>query len=214
MVDATIPESLLTIAKFLGFIDPWSTIWNIIAYATSIVVVWTIRRDDEFRNKVITLCALILALYADIFLGNPVFMSLQMLIVISGGLVWMKMPPLLSRFTTLAIATVAYVSLFAIGAIKFKIWPLDDFLIFVGPLGLVCIAFALTTFPKNLGFLLFAIGGALLAAYIFAAKAWVFFGLYVIFALISMRDYVLKTRASASARPKNQNSWYVQKIIK
>jgi len=213
MVDATTFENLFALAnflaKFLGFTSPRSTIWNIVAYATSIIVVRAIRLDDKLRNIVMTICAPILALYAGIFLGNPVFTLLQILIGISGILIWVKMPPPLPKLLTLTFAASAYALLLKLGAVKFNIKSLDDFLIFVGPLGLVCIAFALTTFPKNLGFLLFAIGGAFLIGYALISKAWIFFILNIIFSLVSMRDYVLKTRASIPAKIKDPNSWQI-----
>lgn len=212
MVDAAISESLLALAKLLGFTDIWSTIWNIIAYATAIAVVRAIRLDDQLRNVVMTVCAPILALYAGVFLGNPVFMSLQILIGISGTLVWAKMPPPLPKLLTLLFTAGAYALLFKLGAVKFSIKSLDDFLIFAGPLGLVCIALALATFPKNSGFLLFAVGGAFLTGYALASKAWVFFILNIIFSLVSARDYVIKTSALISAGTKNSNSWHAQKL--
>lgn len=211
VVYAPTSEGLLALTKLLGFTTIWSAVWNIIAYATSAVVIGAIRLDDKLRNIVMTTCAPILALYAGIFLGNPIFTCLQILIGISGIVTWAKMPPPLPKIITLTFAAGTYVILFKFGAIRFNIKSLEDFLIFVGPLGLVCIAFALTTFPKNLGFLLFAIGGVFLFGYAVAAKAWVFFVLNVIFALISMRDYVLKTQVSTSAKTKNPNSWRTQK---
>lgn len=211
MVDATISESLLALAKLLGFNDIWSTIWNIIAYATAIAVVRAIRLDDKLRNIVITICAPILALYAGVFLGNPVFMLLQILIGISGVLILAKMPPPFPKVLTLTFAAGAYIFLFGVAVLKLEIKSLDDFLFFAGPLGLVCIAFALTTFPKNLGFLLFAIGGAFLTGYALVSKAWVFFILNIIFSLVSMRDYVSKT---ANRADHIENRWLAQKLDK
>lgn len=211
MADATGWDGLLILAEVLGFNDIWSTFWNTIAYAASIVIVLAIRQDDKLRNMVITICAPVLAVYAGVFLGNPVFMSLQILIGISGAMIWAKTPPPLPKILTLILTAGIYSFLFWVGALKFKVGALSDFLIFAGPLGLACIAFALTTFPKNSGFLLFAIGGAFLTGYALVAEAWVFFGLNAIFALISMRDYMLKTETRTDHK---ENRWIAQKFDK
>ena len=170
-----------TVIDFFGFTDPVSGIWNTVAYTAFIGIIIGVLWE-RCRDALITLGALALALYAGMFLHNPVFAALQALIVVSGLLKLAASPKRVAMGIMIALTVAAYLSLALSGAIV-DAWAL------VGSFGLLGIAFGLTVLPKNYGFLLMAAGGVLLIFYGFAVEAWVFFSLNIVFAIVSIRNW-------------------------
>ncbi|OGZ12431.1 MAG: hypothetical protein A2942_02335 [Candidatus Lloydbacteria bacterium RIFCSPLOWO2_01_FULL_50_20] len=85
----------------------------------------------------------------------------------------------------MSLTTLAYFLLAMNGAIADE-WSL------MGSFGFLGIAFGLAALPKKFGFLLLAIGGALLTIYAFHVSAWVFFTLNLIYFVESMRSWFKK----------------------
>ena len=163
-----------TLIEILGFTTLENGIWNTVSYLafTSIIigVFW-----ERGRNILITIGAGALALYAGIFLHNYLFTALQVLIIVSGVLQWLKVSqrPAMITVTFLTIATYVFL---AFNGIISNTWA------FTGSLGLLGIAFGLIILPKHYGFIIMAIGGVFLVLYAFNVQAWVFFLLNIFFA--------------------------------
>lgn len=169
-----------SLIEFFGFTSPNSTFWNLSAYLAFIVIIIGVLAE-KYRNILITCGAGVLALYAGIFLHDPLFTVLQTLIVLSGVLLSIKKLP---KDTAVAImiffTAAAYLLLLAGGAIT-------NVLALIGSIGLLGIAFGLTTLPKRCGFLLMALGGILLIIYAAYISAWVFFFLNIFFTLANIK---------------------------
>ena len=165
-------EELLNL---LGFTTVASSAWNTIAYAAFIAIIVGVFYERH-RNALFTIGAAVLVAYAYFFLGNPLFATLQVLIMISGLLRWKKVNRRFSIMAMLMLTALAYAYLYLTGAIM-DIWSL------AGSLGLLGIAFGLILLPKRYGFLIMAVGGSLLVFYAFHVAAWVFFLLNIFFAI-------------------------------
>lgn len=152
--------------------------WNIVAYLAFIGIIigvfW-----EKYRNLLVTVGAFVLMLYAGIFLHNPLFATLQLVIVISGVLSLLKSSKLFSICLLTLSTAVSYLYLVLNGAIT-NIWA------FIGSLGLLCIAFGLVILPKPLGFLVMAAGGVFLTIYAFTVSAWVFVFLNLFFTIANI----------------------------
>ncbi len=169
------------LVEFFGFTTPASSIWNVAAYAAFVGIIIGVS-SERYRNILFTIGAGILALYAGIFLHNPLFTALQTLVVISGLLQLAKVSkrPTMVAMVTFTIA--AYILLVWSGAIV-------NAVSFVGSFGLLGIAFGLAVLPRHYGFLVMAVGGALLVVYAFTVAAWVFFFLNIFFAFENIRTW-------------------------
>ncbi len=167
--------------EFFGFTTLANSIWNAVAYMAFIGIIIAVLWE-RYRNVLMTLGAAILASYAGFFLYNPLFTTLQALIVVSGLLQLMKAPKRTSMAVLMTLTVVAYLFLTLSGAVADG-WAL------IGSLGLLGIAFGLAVLPNRYGFLLMAVGGVLLIFYAFAVKAWVFFFLNIFFAVANIRTW-------------------------
>ena len=156
--------------------------WNVVSYAAFIAIIIGVF-SETYRNTLITLGAAVLAVYAGIFLKNPLFATLQALIVVSGFLQWAKLRRYYAMIAMAALTVVAYSFLYLSGAIA-------DGYALVGSLGLLGIAFGLVTLPNRSGFLLMAFGGILLVIYAFHVGAWVFFFLNIFFTIANLHTWV------------------------
>ncbi len=167
------------LAGFFGFTTLAGVIWNSVAYLAFILIIIGVF-SDRYRNILMTFGAAVLALYAAIFLHNPLFAALQTLIVVSGFLQLAKVSKRTAMATMVIFTAVAYLFLALNGSIA-NIWAL------LGSLGLLGIAFGLVALPQHNGFLLMATGGVLLIVYAFTVAAWVFFLLNVFFTVANIR---------------------------
>ena len=167
-----------TLIEIFGFTTLENSVWNATAYLAFINIIvgvfW-----ERGRNTLITIGAGTLSLYAGVFLHNYLFTALQVLIVISGILQWIKISqrPAMITMTLLTVAT--YIFLATNGIIN-DIWA------FTGSLGLLGIAFGLIILPKHYGFIIMAMGGVFLVLYAFNVQAWVFFLLNIFFAIANI----------------------------
>jgi len=172
---------LETFLGFLGFTTVANSIWNATSYvAFTIIIVGVF--SERYRNILITLGAAALAVYALVFLKNPLFATLQTLIVISGLLQMVKLRRNFAVTAMIVLTVVAYAFLHLSGAITGG-WAL------VGSFGLLGIAFGLIILPERYGFLLMAAGGLLLIVYAFHVAVWVFFFLNIFFAIANIHTW-------------------------
>ena len=170
-----------TVLDFLGFATVAGTVWNAVSYAAFIVIIIGVY-SERHRNTLITLGAAVLALYAGIFLKNPLFATLQTLIVISGLLKLTKFSRRISMAAIILLTAAAYAILYGGGVIT-DTWSL------MGSFGLLGIALGLATLPRRYGFILMAIGGLFLIAYAFQVSVWVFFLLNIFFAIANIQAW-------------------------
>ncbi len=171
-----------TLLEFFGFTTLWGIVWNAAGYLAFISIIIGVF-SERYRNALITFAAGALALYSGIFLHNPLFTALEILIVISGLLQWTKISKRRAVAIMVMLTGLAYLLLLGGGAIT-DAWS------FVGSLGLLGIAFGLIILPKPFGFVLMAAGGVLLVVYGFAVEAWVFFFLNIFFVFANIRTWL------------------------
>lgn len=171
-------NAMQTLIEFFGFTDFTNALWNTVGYLALIIIIIGVF-SERYRNILITVGAGVLAYYAGIFLHNPMFATLQALIVFSGLLSITGTPKRPAMFIMIALTAAAYLFLITDGAIV-------DAWTFMGSLGLLGIAFGLIILPKHYGFILMAVGGTLLVIYAFAVAAWVFFFLNIFFIIANI----------------------------
>lgn len=172
------------LAEFLGFTSLNSSLWNVISYLAFIMIIVGVFYE-RYRNWLITMGAIALAIYAAAFLQNTLLTTLQIVITISGVLQLCQVSRNSAMRTMIGCTIAAYLFLIFKNAVA-DIWS------FIGSLGLLGIAFGLTILPKRCGFLIMATGGLLLVAYSFVIGAWVFFFLNIFFFIANIRAW--KTR--------------------
>jgi len=170
-----------TLLSFLGFSTIANSLWNTASYVAFIAIIIGVF-SDRCRNMLITSGAIVLAVYAEVFLKNSLFATLQVLVVVSGILQWTKLSRHYAVTTMATLTVVAYVFLYLNGAIA-------DGYALVGSLGLLGIAFGLVALPKRYGFLFMATGGVLLIIYAFHVTAWVFFFLNIFFTIANIHTW-------------------------
>ncbi len=167
--------------EFLGFTSLTSSLWNAASYLAFIAIIigvfW-----ERYRNWLITIGAMALAIYAAAFLKNTLLTTLQIVITISGILQLCRVSRNSAMRIMIGCTVAAYFFLIFKNAIA-DAWS------FVGSLGLLGIAFGLTILPKRYGFLVMAAGGLLLVAYSFIINAWVFFFLNIFFFVANLRTW-------------------------
>lgn len=167
------------LAEFLGFTSLNSGLWNAVSYLAFIAIIigvfW-----ERYRNWLITIGAIALAIYAAAFLQNTLLTTLQIVITVSGILQLCRVSRKSAMLTMIGCTIAAYLFLILKNAVA-DIWS------FVGSLGLLGIAFGLTILPKRYGFLVMAAGGLLLVVYSFIIGAWVFFFLNIFFFVANLR---------------------------
>ena len=173
-----------TLLELLGFTSVASTAWNLAAYVAFIGIIIGVS-SERHRNVLTAIGAVILGLYAWLFLHNPLFATLQVLIVISICLQWAKLSRQHTMLAMLPLTLLAYFLLAKNGAIA-DVWSL------IGSFGFLGIAFGLVVLPKKFGFLLLVAGGALLTVYAYHVSAWVFFLLNVFYVIESVRAWFKK----------------------
>lgn len=156
-------------------------VWDTVSYLAFIIIIIGVF-CDRYRNWLITMGAIVLAVYAAEFLHNRLLATLQIVIAFSGVLQLCRVPRELSKCAMIGSAMGAYYSLTTKNAIA-DIWS------FIGSLGLLGIAFGLITLPKRYGFLVMATGGLLLVLYSFIIGAWVFFFLNIFFFIANIRTW-------------------------
>ncbi len=166
------------LAEFLGFTSLASSLWNTISYLAFIAIITGVFWE-RCRNWLITMGAIVLAVYAAIFLQNTLLTTLQIVIAISGILQLCRVSRSSAMLTMIGCTIVAYLFLIFENAI------VDDWS-FVGSFGLLGIALGLTILPKRDGFLVMAAGGLLLIGYSFVIGAWVFFFLNIFFFIANL----------------------------
>lgn len=169
-----------TVLALFGFTTLESTLWNLAAYVAFISIIIGVCYERG-RTVLITLGALVLALYAGFFLKDPVFAALQTLITVS-GVMQLRQVERRTSIIILLFLTICAVSLLAFGGV------LQDNTTLVGVGGLLAIAFGIILLPQFTAFLVMAIGGILLADYAWAVGAWVFFWLNIFFALANIKE--------------------------
>ena len=167
-----------TLIEFFGCTTLAGGIWNISAYLAFIGIIIGVF-SERYRNLLFTLGPAVLALYAYAFLHNPLFTALQVIIVVSGILQWLKIAKHTAITVIFSATIAAYIFLASINAIT-DVWGL------IGSFGLLGIALGLAVLPWRPGFLVMAGGGALLAVYGFMVSAWVFFFLNIFFAVANI----------------------------
>lgn len=169
------------VLALLGFSTIMGGLWNAVSYAAFVGIIVGVF-SERYRNRLIMFGAAVLAVYAGVFLKNPLFATLQTLIVISGlaHMMWLRRPAAMAVMTVLT--STAYAFLYASGAIV-DAWAL------AGSFGLLGIAFGLITLPHRSGFILMALGGVALVAYAFHVGAWVFFLLNIFFAVANIHTW-------------------------
>ena len=170
--------------ELMGFTTATGVAWNLAAYVAFIVIIIGIS-SDRHRNTLTAIGAIVLGVYAWIFLHNPLFAALQALVVISICFQWAKLSPRNTVVTFLSLTALAYFLLAKNGAIA-DAWSL------AGSFGLLGIAIGLIILPKKPGFLILAAGGVLLVVYGYHASAWVFFLLNAVYFVESMRNWLKK----------------------
>lgn len=175
-------ESFLAL---LGFSSIAGSLWNVVSYAAFVTIIVGVF-SERYRNRLIMCGAAVLAVYAGVFLKNPLFATLQTLIVISGLAQTVQLRRHVAMAIMAVLTSIAYVCLYVSGAIA-DMWALS------GSLGLLGIAFGLIALPNRFGFILMASGGIALVAYAFYVGAWVFFLLNIFFAIANIHAWQ-KTR--------------------
>ena len=176
--------------EFLGFVSLESTLWNVVGYGAFIGIIVGVL-SEGLRKPLFVIGPILLALYAGLFLHDPLFTSLQILITVSGVLQLANVPRRTSMVVMVIATIVAYLFLI-FGGILVDVWAV------IGSLGLLGIAFVIIRLPKPDVFLLMAAGGALLVIYGFVVEAWVFFFLNIFFAIANVREAVLATQMQGS----------------
>jgi len=167
--------------EFLGFTSLTSSLWNTVSYLAFILIIVGVFYERG-RNWLITIGAIVLAIYAAIFLQNTLLTTLQIVITISGILQLCRVPRNSAMRIMIGCTVAAYFFLIFKNAIA-DTWS------FAGSLGLLGIAFGLTILPKRYGFLVMAAGGLLLVAYSFVISAQVFFFLNIFFFVANLRTW-------------------------
>jgi hypothetical protein len=174
-----------TLLTLLGFTGVSSILWNLGAYFAFVLIILGVS-SGKHRNTLITLGATYFAFYAGWFLHNTLFMVLQIIVVISGLFVAVKIPRHISGIIMVFLTLASYVSLFVAGAVT-DVWS------FIGSIGLLGIAFGLIAVPKRLGFAFMAIGGTLLLVYAVAVVSVAYIFLNFFFAANSIKEWQKKT---------------------
>src|SRR3989338_7135171 len=77
--------NIMSVLNFLGFVDFASTIWNLAAYAGMVIILFGVK-SAKWRPHLIGIGAVVLALYAFLFLKDYILTSLQCLIAVSSAL--------------------------------------------------------------------------------------------------------------------------------
>ena len=96
--------------EFFGFATLASSIWNAAAYIAFVGIIIGVS-SERYRNILFTAGAGILALYAGIFLHNPLFAALQTLVVIAGLSQLAKVSEYSAMVTMISLTVAAYVFL-------------------------------------------------------------------------------------------------------
>jgi peptidoglycan/LPS O-acetylase OafA/YrhL len=145
--------------EILGFTTPRDAFWNTLGYGAFVAIIFgsrKIRTQLDYGNALITTGAAILAVYAGIFLRDPLLTVLQTYIVFAGVLQWRRQYVTdEQRMWSLLIAGLGAVIL---AGASFEgdtvgLW------ILAGVLGLMGIAVGLAVAPHRDGALYMSIGG-------------------------------------------------------
>ncbi|OGF62008.1 hypothetical protein A2926_01440 [Candidatus Giovannonibacteria bacterium RIFCSPLOWO2_01_FULL_44_40] len=169
----------MNVLNFLGFVDFTSTIWNLVAYAGMVVILFGVK-SKNYRPHLIGFGAVILTFFAFLFLRDYILTSLQLLIAISGVLEIFGVNKKVSTTIFSVLSAVLFITLIFGGYVP-------DALRWLGVFGALGIAFGLIFVPHRLGFVSMALGGALLVIYAPFVGAWVFFFLNLIFTILNLQ---------------------------
>lgn len=170
-----------TLIPFFVFTTLESSMWNAAAYVAFIGIIIGVYRE-KYRNWLITIGAAILALYAGIFLHDPLFTILQSIIVYSSASQLLRHS---KRYTTISMIFATIISY----ALLFKNNEISNIWTFIGSLGLLGIAFGFVILPKRYGFLVMAIGGVFLTIYAYTVSAQVFILLNIFFTAANIQKW-------------------------
>lgn len=165
----------------LGFPTIVDSLWNIVSYTAFVAIIAGVF-SERYRNRLITFGAAVLAVYAGVFLKNPLFATLQTLICVSGLMQMVQLRRRAAMTAMMVLTSIAYIFLYASGALA-DTWAVS------GSFGLLGIAFGLITLPHRSGFILMALGGVSLITYAFHVGAWVFFLLNIFFAVANIHTW-------------------------
>lgn len=168
------------LVNFLGFTSLESTIWNIIGYGAFMAIIVGVLYE-KYRKPLFVIGPLLLIPYAGIFLKDPVFTNLQILITVAGILQLLNQPQRFSMKAMILLTIAAFASLVFNGSLV-DVWAL------VGSLGLLGIAFGSIRLPKHDAFALMTIGGLLLIVYSYVTQVWIFFFLNIFFVVANIKN--------------------------
>ena len=183
-------SNLNNLAVILGFTDPISTLWNLLAYTGMIAIIVAVFSPKQ-RGNLFIFGPLALLFYAFIYLHDTLLASLQLIVTVSGFLNrYFQNNKLFSRFSTNSIiifvlAVTAFITSFFTGQFS-SIWH------WFGAFGLLGIAFGLIYIPRKTGFAVMALGGLLVAIYAFGLQIWVFFVLNSVFCISNLIELLRK----------------------
>ena len=173
---------MTTVLNFLGFADFTSTLWNLFAYAGMVVILFGVK-SQKYRPHLIGSGAIILMLFAFLFLRDYILASLQLLIGISAIFEIAQVNKKISTPSVLTLALALFLALIFEGYVP-------DFLRWLGILGAFGIALGLVLAPKRSGFAIMGAGGAFLVVYAPFVGAWVFFFLNLIFTYLNFKAVI------------------------
>lgn len=179
--------SMESALEFLGFTDPWSTLWNLVAYGFVALLIFATLRE-KYRYEFLGIGAMMLASYSYVFLHNTLFTTLQIVIMISALLQSYSVSPNNQKITLSLITVCAVLFLLLSGNLK-------TYLDTLGLFGLWGIAFGIIMLPRLGAFLVMAVGGFALVLYALALSIWPFLVLNVFYTLANVWQWsTLKER--------------------
>lgn len=167
------------ILNTLGFTDPVSIFWNLLAYVGMVMIIVAVA-SQKLRNQFFFWGPLLLLIYAGFFIHNFILAGLQLVVVASAVLNLLNIKRK-NSFIIIVLTLILYAVLLIFGQIS-------EFLPLIGSFGLLSIAFGLTQLPKKRGFALMALGGLLIVVYAFFLQIWVFFVLNLLFFIANILE--------------------------
>lgn len=174
------------ILNILGFTDPVGVFWNVLAYVGMVMIIVAVI-SAKLRNRLFFLGPLLLLFYAWLFLNDPIFIGLEIIVTASGLLNLLNIKKRASFVIVILLTGIVYFVLLVLGKIS-EFWSL------IGSFGLLGIAFGFTQLPKKRGFTLMMLGGFLIIAYAFVLQIWVFVLLNLIFSIVNIFELRKKNK--------------------
>lgn len=172
------------ILQTLGFTDPVSTLWNILAYIGMIMIITAVV-SQKARNQLFFWGPLSLLFYALFHLHNYFLVGLQLIIAFSGLLNLLKVKKF-AAVLIIAFSLPVYVCLLASHQI-IGLWA------WIGSLGFWTIALSFVFLPKKSSFALMALGSIFLVVYSLALGIWVYFMLNLVLLVVNILKLRIKS---------------------